>query len=115
MLRVHRGRVGFDSGLRSPLSIAGRRLAVLSIGDDRDGRLGPDDVELAVDLGRRSASALERARLWQASRQRFEAEHRIVELLQTTIIPDRLPAIPGIQVAAAYRPAEVHIDVGGGW
>ena len=115
MLRVHLERVGFESCLLVPLSIAGRRLAVLSIGDERDERLGPDDVELAVDLGRRSASALERARLWQASRQRFEAEHRIVELLQTSIVPDRLPVIAGVEVAAAYRPAEVDVDVGGDW
>ncbi|HEY5173175.1 MAG TPA: SpoIIE family protein phosphatase [Acidimicrobiia bacterium] len=115
MLRVQLERVGFESCLLVPLSIAGRRLAVLSIGDERHERLGPDDVELAVDLGRRSASALERARLWQASRQRFEAEHRIVELLQTSIVPDRLPVIAGVEVAAAYRPAEVDVDVGGDW
>jgi PAS domain S-box-containing protein len=114
-LRAKLERIGFESCVLVPLTIAGRRLAVLSIGDERRERLGPADVELAVDLGRRGASALERARLWQESRQRFEAEHRIVELLQATIIPDRLPLIPGIQVAAAYRPAEVDVDVGGDW
>jgi serine phosphatase RsbU (regulator of sigma subunit) len=114
-LRAKLERIGFESCVLVPLSVAGRRLAVLSIGDERRERLGPADVELAVDLGRRGASALERARLWQESRQRFEAEHRIVELLQTTIIPDRLPVIAGIQVAAAYRPAEVDVDVGGDW
>lgn len=114
-LRAKFARVGFRSCVLVPLTVAGRRLAVLSIGDDREDPLGPADVELAVDLGRRGASALERARLWQASQQRFEAEHRIVELLQTTIIPDRLPVIAGVQVAAAYRPAEVDIDVGGDW
>jgi len=114
-LRAKLDRIGFESCVLVPLTVAGRRLAVLSIGDERQERLGPADVELAVDLGRRGASALERARLWQQSRQRLEAEHRIVELLQTTIIPERLPAIPGIQVAAAYRPAEVDVDVGGDW
>jgi len=114
-LRAKLDRIGFESCLLVPLTVAGRRLAVLSICDERAERLGPADVELAVDLGRRGASALERARLWQESRQRLEAEHRIVELLQTTIIPDRLPAVSGIQVAAAYRPAEVDVDVGGDW
>jgi PAS domain S-box-containing protein len=108
-------RVGFRSCVLVPLTVAGRRLAVLSIGDDRPDLLSSAEVELAVDLGRRGASALERARLWQASQQRLEAEHRIVELLQTTIVPDRLPVIPGVQVAAAYRPAEVDVDVGGDW
>ena len=114
-LRAKFERVGFRSCVLVPLTVAGRRLAVLSIGDDRPEALASADVELAVDLGRRGASALERARLWQASQQRLEAEHRIVELLQTTIVPDRLPVIPGVQVAAAYRPAEVDVDVGGDW
>jgi len=114
-LRRKLERVGFESCMLVPLTVAGRRLAVLSIGDERRERLGPAELELAVDLGRRGASALERARLWQESQQRFEAEHRIVELLQTTIIPDRLPVLAGVQVAAAYRPAEVDVDVGGDW
>ncbi|HEV7524808.1 MAG TPA: SpoIIE family protein phosphatase [Acidimicrobiia bacterium] len=114
-LRANLERVGFQSCVLVPLTVAGRRLAVLSVGDEKAERLGPADVELAVDLGRRGASALEHARLWQESQQRFEAEHRIVGLLQTTIIPDRLPAIAGVQVAAAYRPAEVDVDVGGDW
>lgn len=114
-LRARLERIGFESCLLVPLMVAGRRLAVLSIGDDRPERLGPADVELAVDLGRRGASALERTALWQASQQRFKTEHRIVELLQTTIIPDRLPNIAGVQMAAAYRPAEVDVDVGGDW
>ena len=114
-LRAQLERIGFESCLLVPLMVAGRRLAVLSIGDDRPERLGPADVELAVDLGRRGASALERTALWQASQQRFKTEHRIVELLQATIIPDRLPNIAGVQMAAAYRPAEVDVDVGGDW
>jgi serine phosphatase RsbU (regulator of sigma subunit)/PAS domain-containing protein len=107
--------IGFESYLLVPITIAGRRLAVLSIGASAPARLGPSDVELAVDLGRRGASALERAQLWQASQRQLEAEQRIVELLQRTIIPDRLPALPGVRVAAAYRPAEVEVDVGGDW
>jgi PAS domain S-box-containing protein len=114
-LRAKFDRVGFESCVLVPISVAGRRLAVLSIGDERREMLGEADVELAVDLGRRGASALERARLWQESQQRFEAEHRIVGFLQTTIIPDRLPKLEGVQVGAAYRPAEVDVDVGGDW
>jgi len=108
-------RTGYESCLLVPITIADRRIAVLTIGDDRPERLRAVDVELAVDLGRRGASALDRARLWQDSRQRLEAEHRIVELLQRTIVPDRLPSVPGVRLGAAYRPAEVDFDVGGDW
>jgi serine phosphatase RsbU (regulator of sigma subunit)/PAS domain-containing protein len=98
-----------------PISIVGRRLAVLSIGLESAAGFRPADVELAVDLGRRGGSALERAQLWQASQQQLEAEHRIVELLQRTIVPDRLPDLKAVQLAAAYRPAELDVDVGGDW
>src|SRR5262249_27604975 len=93
----------------------GGGLAVLSMGDDRPEGLNPGGVELAVDIGRRGGSALERAQLWQDHQQRFEAEHRIAGHLQSTVIPDRLPELPGVQLAAAYRPAEVGVDVGGDW
>ena len=104
-----------EACLLVPITVAGRRLAVLAIGDERHEHFGPADMELAVDLGRRGASALERARLWQESQQRLEAEHRTVELLQRTIVPERLPDIPGVELGAAYRPAEVNVDVGGDW
>jgi PAS domain S-box-containing protein len=107
--------IGYEACMLVPITVAGRRLAVLMIGDDKPGGISNADLELALDLGRRGASALERARLFQASLQRFEAEHRIVEILQRTIVPEQLPELPGIQIAAAYRPAEVDVDVGGDW
>jgi PAS domain S-box-containing protein len=109
-----------------PISVVGRTLGTLTIGDDRPEGLRGADIELAVDLGRRGASALERTLLTQAeqaraatalrqSEARAEAEHRLVELLQRTIFPDRLPELPGVELAAEYRPAEVLVDVGGDW
>jgi PAS domain S-box-containing protein len=109
-----------------PMAVADRTLAVLAIASTTNGRSVATDVELALDLARRGASALERVRLRQAARERAEeeraaiearaaAEHRLVELLQRTIVPDRLPELPGIELAAQYRPAEVAVDVGGDW
>jgi serine phosphatase RsbU (regulator of sigma subunit)/PAS domain-containing protein len=114
-LRDTLAKIGYESALLVPISIAGRNLAVLTIADARAEGLRAADIELALDLGRRGASALERAQLWQASKDRLEAEHRIVELLQRTIVPDTLPDIPNVQLGAAYRPAEVDMDVGGDW
>ena len=54
-LRAKFDRVGFESCVLVPLTVAGRRLAVLSIGDERREGLGEAEVELAVDLGRRGA------------------------------------------------------------
>jgi sigma-B regulation protein RsbU (phosphoserine phosphatase) len=45
----------------------------------------------------------------------FGREHRIAETLQRSLLPERVPAIPGWDVATLYRPAgaEREIEVGG--
>jgi PAS domain S-box-containing protein len=44
-----------------------------------------------------------------------EREHRISETLQRSLLPDRLPDIPGVMLAARYVPATSGIEVGGDW
>jgi PAS domain S-box-containing protein len=44
-----------------------------------------------------------------------EREHRIAETLQRSLLPDRLPEIPGVRLAARYVPATADIEVGGDW
>jgi PAS domain S-box-containing protein len=44
-----------------------------------------------------------------------EREHRIAETLQRSLLPDRLPDIPGVMLAARYVPATTGIEVGGDW
>jgi PAS domain S-box-containing protein len=114
------------SGIVVPMTVGARCIGALAIGDDRPLRLGAAELELALDLGRRTASAYERARLLRAeqeraalalreSEERLAAEHRLVELLQRTILPEDLPVLPGIEVAAEYHPAETGVEVGGDW
>ena len=45
----------------------------------------------------------------------YEREHRIAETLQRSLLPDRLPQLPGLAVAARYRPAAAEAEVGGDW
>jgi PAS domain S-box-containing protein len=44
-----------------------------------------------------------------------EREHRISETLQRSLLPERLPDIPGIEIAARYVPATAGMEVGGDW
>ncbi|MFL5797886.1 MAG: SpoIIE family protein phosphatase [Actinomycetota bacterium] len=44
-----------------------------------------------------------------------EREHRISETLQRSLLPERLPEIPGIEIAARYVPATAGMEVGGDW
>jgi PAS domain S-box-containing protein len=103
------------SGLIVAMKVSGRTHGVVVIGDDRPVPLGVADLELATDLGRRAASALERAQLWQLSQLQLAAEHHMVEVLQESIVPEQLPELPGVELAAEYRPADTIVDVGGDW
>jgi PAS domain S-box-containing protein len=47
--------------------------------------------------------------------KKAEREHRIAETLQRSLLPDRLPEIPGVVLAARYVPATSDIEVGGDW
>ncbi|WP_205696000.1 SpoIIE family protein phosphatase [Conexibacter sp. SYSU D00693] len=42
-------------------------------------------------------------------------EHRIAETLQRSLLPQRLPDLPGVHLAARYVPAAAEADVGGDW
>jgi serine phosphatase RsbU (regulator of sigma subunit) len=46
-------------------------------------------------------------------RARYEREHQIAVTLQRSLLPDSLPRIPGVEIAARYRPAGEGNEVGG--
>ena len=52
--------------------------------------------------------ALERARL-------YEQEHMVADLLQRTMLPERLPEIEGAAVDSLYEPGTAGLHVGGDW
>jgi anti-sigma regulatory factor (Ser/Thr protein kinase) len=45
----------------------------------------------------------------------YEREHRIAETLQRSLLPEHLPDLPGLEVAARYLPAASEAEVGGDW
>ena len=46
---------------------------------------------------------------------RAQREHQIAETLQRSLLPDGLPEIPGVGLAARYVPATADMQVGGDW
>lgn len=65
-----------------------------------------DDVDLAVELGRRAGVALANAQL-------FEREKELAATLQRSLLPSALPRIPGLDIAARFQPAGEGLVVGG--
>jgi serine phosphatase RsbU (regulator of sigma subunit)/anti-sigma regulatory factor (Ser/Thr protein kinase) len=86
-------------------------------------------VELEERVQRRTAElSAANDRLGQEIHGRFEAqaelirtetiarrEHEIAETLQRNLLPDRIPQIPALALAARYVPATAHLEVGGDW
>lgn len=65
-------------------------------------------VELAEELARRASIAVENARL-------FARQRTVSETLQQSLLPERLPEIPGLTTAARYVPGGPDVDIGGDW
>ncbi|MEO3861166.1 SpoIIE family protein phosphatase [Acrocarpospora sp. B8E8] len=87
-----------------PLTARGRRLGLMCLG--RPDRF-PDEVrQLAEDLSRRCALALDNARLYaqQAAANRA---------LQRSLLPLEEPKVPGLDSAVIYEPAGETNEVGG--
>ena len=99
-----------DSGsvLGVPLLAGGSVTGVILVGVPPPRRFTDDDLLLLGLAGDRVALAIDHARV-------FEREHRIAETLQRSLLPDRLPALPGLEVAARYLPAASEAEVGGDW
>jgi PAS domain S-box-containing protein len=68
--------------------------------------LGPYELELAEELARRAAIAVEHARV-------HAARTHIATTLQRSLLPPRLPVIPGLTIAARFRAAGPGTEVGG--
>lgn len=92
-----------------PLAVPSRTIGVMTlVTAESRRRLNQDDLELAEQLGRRAAVAVENARL-------HTTLAGVAETLQKSLLPAPLPALPGWEVSSLYRPAgsEQRIDVGG--
>lgn len=101
-------QVGPVSWMCVPLVARTQTLGAISFVTAASGRRY-DEVDLAKaeELARRAAVALDNARL-------YELERGVAETLQRSLLPQRLPDVPGISVAARYLPARPQA-VGGDW
>jgi serine phosphatase RsbU (regulator of sigma subunit)/anti-sigma regulatory factor (Ser/Thr protein kinase) len=89
-----------------PMVARDRSLGTFVIGRPREGALAREAVELAEDLTRRVALAMDNARLYSEQRQATNA-------LQRSLLPPELPDIPGVELAAGYEAAGEGNEVGG--
>ena len=102
-----RGR-GIESIMGVPLIVEGRVTGVMPLGSYTRRAFTPEEVRVTQLAADRMAVAIENARL-------YEREHRIAETLQRSLLPNTLPSVAGVAVAARYLPARAEAQVGGDW
>jgi PAS domain S-box-containing protein len=99
-------RLGLKSYMIVPLIARGRTLGTISLVSAESGqRYGPAELELAEELARRAALAVDNARLYRGHIQ-------VARTLQEGLLPSRLPKVPGVEVGLRYVSAG-EVDVGG--
>lgn len=97
---------GLASLMACPLVVKGRLAGVVEVGVRSPRPFTLEDESLLVLMADRAGLAIEHARA-------YERELSNVEMLQRSLLPDRLPELGGIQIAARYMPGGA--DVGGDW
>ncbi len=98
--------LGTGSLLAVPMVARRRTRGAILLARAESGRpFDQEDVDLAEDLARRAALAMDNVRLYQQ-------EHTVADTLQRSLLPE-LPDIPGVESAAHYVSASTAADVGG--
>ncbi|MET0615548.1 MAG: SpoIIE family protein phosphatase [Thermoleophilaceae bacterium] len=99
--------IGMRSAIVVPMTTRGRTLGALTWVNGLSGRrFDEQDVELAQELARRCATAIENARL-------YSDRAYIARTLQQSLLPVELPDIAGVETAARFRPTGEGNEVGG--
>jgi sigma-B regulation protein RsbU (phosphoserine phosphatase) len=93
-------------GFAIPLVARGQRLGTLAVGRHAGHRHDPDEIAVLEDVARRSALAVDNARIHAERR-------RVAHTLQQSLLPPVLPIVSGIGFAAEYVPTGDDAEVGG--
>jgi GAF domain-containing protein len=98
--------LGISSALTVPLPARGRILGAMTLATQGDRLLSEGDLTLALELGARAGLSVDNARL-------YGDRAHVAQTLQASLLPPQLPPVPGMRVAARYRPAAEGVEVGG--
>jgi len=91
----------------APMLVGGATVGALSLTNHDGSRIfDAEDLEIAVEVARRAALAIENARV-------ADERARVADALQRELLPPSLPRMPGWEVATMYEPAGEINEVGG--
>lgn len=99
--------IGLHSAMTVPLLVRGRSLGSLALVSAESRHVfDRADLAFAEQLAGRAALALDNARL-------YECQRGIAQTLQAALLPDALPDVPGMALAARYLAQAEGTEVGG--
>jgi PAS domain S-box-containing protein len=90
------------------LLTAGAPLGALRFSFGRPRKISEEERVFLEALAGQCALAVERAAM-------YEREHTTAETLQRSLLPDKLPSVPGLVMAARYLPVTRNMEIGGDW
>ena len=91
-----------------PLVTSDELLGLIVLGATAEDRFDAGDLELLTLAADRMAIAIDHV-------QRFAHGRQLVETLQRSLLPDRLPHHPRLELAARYLPSGLAPQIGGDW
>ncbi|OLT24987.1 peptidylprolyl isomerase [Nocardiopsis sp. CNR-923] len=91
-----------------PMSIAGRTIGALRLAFVATREVTDEERVFLEALAGQCALAVGRAQL-------YEREHDTAQALQHSLLPEELPVVTGVRLAAYYRSGSQHVQVGGDW
>jgi len=94
--------------IASPLALGRRSLGVLVVGTGSSPRYGEEELEIAKDLTRKAAMAIENSQLFEAERERSKA-------LQLSLLGRPQVTSASVSAAMRYLPGSAELEVGGDW
>jgi serine phosphatase RsbU (regulator of sigma subunit) len=104
-----RWRLKEDSPIRSwlgvPLRVRDEPVGVLNIDSHIIDRFLPDDIDLAEAFADQAGVAIQNARSHELQIRVYEAELETARAIQTSLLPQELPPVPQVQLAARSIPA----------
>jgi PAS domain S-box-containing protein len=100
-------RAGYRSAAVAPMRARGRTFGAISLLHVvRNQRYDAADLALVDEVAARAAMALDNARLYA------DRDH-IAAVLQRGLVPERPPEVAGFEIALAFEPAGVGVEMGG--
>jgi serine phosphatase RsbU (regulator of sigma subunit) len=99
-----------DGATGAPIGVmlrsADRPLGMLEVADRPERKFTPRDEAILAQLGQLASVAI-------AKSQAYSRERHIAQVLQRSLLPPTLPAVPGLAVAVRFIAAGEGIEVGG--